>query len=173
VVLFLSNVVLQRCHGLKQGINKLSDRWSLLTPTLPPEEGKRRKRERDLQIEYNNFTNNTDTSNNMNNKRNKAKYRKPQNHRMFGVGRDLCGSSSPTPDSEFTRVGCQALVSRQQLPGSTRQSQTGLGSRQELDSGMHGSESGSESQVEQQAGSSSAGSRGQRGRDPPDPPALN
>ena len=35
------------CHGLKQGINKLSDRRSLLTPTLPPEE---RKREKDLQI---------------------------------------------------------------------------------------------------------------------------
>jgi len=40
-----------RCHHFEQGVNKLSDRLSLLTPTLPPEEGKRRKRERDLQIE--------------------------------------------------------------------------------------------------------------------------
>jgi len=43
------------CHGLKQGINKLSDRGSLLTPTLPPEEQKKRKRERNLQIEYKKF----------------------------------------------------------------------------------------------------------------------
>jgi len=61
------------------------------------------------------------------------------------------------------------LASHQQLPGSTRQSQTGLESRQELDSGMHGSGS----QVEQLAGSSSAGGHGQRKRDPRDPPALN
>jgi len=38
--------VLPYCHGLKQGINKLSDRCSLLTPTLPSEEEKRRKRQR-------------------------------------------------------------------------------------------------------------------------------
>jgi len=43
------------CHGLKQGVNKLSGRCSLLTPTLPPGEGKRRKRERDLQMEYKQF----------------------------------------------------------------------------------------------------------------------
>jgi len=43
------------CQGLKERVNKLSDRRFLLTPTLPPEEGKRRKRERDLQIEYNKF----------------------------------------------------------------------------------------------------------------------
>jgi len=43
---------------------------------------------------------------------------------------------------EFPGVGYQALMSRQQLPGSTRQSQTGLSSKQTLDSGMHGSESG-------------------------------
>jgi len=40
------------CHGLKQGVNKLSGRHCLLTPTLQPEEGKRRKKEGDLQIEY-------------------------------------------------------------------------------------------------------------------------
>ena len=42
----------EECHSLKKGGNKPSDRRSLLTPTLPPEEGKRRKRERDLLIEY-------------------------------------------------------------------------------------------------------------------------
>jgi len=44
-------------HGLKQGTGstKLSGRCSLLTPTLPPEEGKRRKRERDVQTEYKKF----------------------------------------------------------------------------------------------------------------------
>ena len=47
--------LINTCHRLKQGVNKLSDRCSLLTPTLPPEEGKRRKRERDLQIEYKKF----------------------------------------------------------------------------------------------------------------------
>jgi len=52
-------------------------------------------------------------------------------------------------DTEFPGAGCQALASHQQLPGSTRQSQTGLGSRQELDSGMYRSESGSGPQAEQ------------------------
>jgi len=65
------------CHGLKQGGNKLSGRCSLLTPTLPPEEAKRRKRERDLQIEYKNFTNNTNNTNITNSRRNNAKYTKP------------------------------------------------------------------------------------------------
>ena len=64
-------------------------------------------------------------------------------------------------------------MSRQELPGSTRQAQTGLSSRQELDSGMHGSESGSGSQVEQGAGSFSEGSHGRREQDPRDSPALN
>jgi len=62
------------CHELKHGVNKLSDRCSLLTPALPPEEGKRRKRERDLQIQYKIFTNNT--NNTINNKRNNVKYTK-------------------------------------------------------------------------------------------------
>jgi len=63
------------CHHLEQGSNKKSGRCSLLTPIFPPEEGKRRKRERNLQIECkNSFTNNT---NNINNKRNNAKYTKP------------------------------------------------------------------------------------------------
>jgi len=44
-----------------------------------------------------------------------------------------------------------ALVSRQQLQGSTRKSCTGLSSRQELNSGMHGSESESGSQAGQGA----------------------
>ena len=44
-----------QCHGLKEDINKPSDRRSLLNPTLPPEEGRRRKRERDLQTEYRKF----------------------------------------------------------------------------------------------------------------------
>ena len=52
--------------------------WQMpLASTLPPEEGKRSKRERDLQIEYqNSFTNNTNKTNNINNQRNKAKYPK-------------------------------------------------------------------------------------------------
>jgi len=99
-------VLVSLCHCLKQGGNKLSGRHSLLTPTLPPEEGKRRK----------SFTHNTNNTNHINNKRN---------------------------NTEFPRVGYWVMVSHQQLPGSTRQSQNGLGSRQERDSGMHGLESGS------------------------------
>jgi len=83
------------------------------------------------------FTNTTTTNNNINNKRNNTKIYKT--------------------DTEFPGVGCQALASRQQLPGSTRQSQCGLSSRQELESGVHGSESGSGSQAEQRAGSSTEG----------------
>jgi len=130
------------CHRLKQGVNKLSDRRSLLTPTLSPEEGKRRKEnERDLQIQYKtSFTNNTTNTNDINNKRNKAKYIEPI--------------------LSFPELGAGALASRQQLPGSTRQYSTGLNSGQELDSGMHGLESGSGSQVEQQAGFSSEGCHG-------------
>jgi len=69
-------------------------------------------------------------------------------------------------------LGAGAMASHQQLPGSTSKSQTGLSSRQEMDSGMHGSESGSGSQAEQAAGSSSEASHGQRERDPHDPLAL-
>ena len=65
------------------------------------------------------------------------------------------------------------LASHQQLPGSTRKSHTGLSSRWELDSGMHGSESGSGSQAGQGAGSSSEASHEQIERDPRDPPILN
>ena len=65
-------------------------------------------------------------------------------------------------------------VSRSQtLLGSTRKSRTGFGSRQELDSGMHGSEPGSGSQAGQRAGSSSEGTHGQREWDRRDGPALN
>jgi len=66
-----------------------------------------------------------------------------------------------------------ALASHQQLPDSTRKSQTGLGGRQELESGMHMLESGSGSQAGQGAGSSSEAGHGLRERDPRDPPALN
>jgi len=56
-----------------------SGRCSLLTQNPHHHrKGKRRKRERDLLIEYkNSFTNNTDNTNNTNNKRNKTKYTKP------------------------------------------------------------------------------------------------
>jgi len=60
------------CHHLEQGGNKLSSRCSLLTPTVPPEEGKRRKRERQDECK-NRFTNKT---NNISNERNNAKYTK-------------------------------------------------------------------------------------------------
>ena len=73
----------------------------------------------------------------------------------------------------FLELGAGALASHQQLPGSTRKSWTGLSSRQELDSGMHGSESRSGSQTEQGAGSSSEGGQEQRKGDLCDPPALN
>jgi len=64
-------------------------------------------------------------------------------------------------------MGAGMLESHQQLPGSTSKSRTGLSSRRELDSGMHGSESGSG------GGSSSEAGHGRRERDPCDPPALN
>ena len=67
----------------------------------------------------------------------------------------------------------QVLVSCQWLPGSTRKSQTDLSSRQELDSGIHRSESGSGLQAGQGVVSSSEAIHGQRERDPRDPPALN
>jgi len=116
-----------------------------------PTRGREKEEKRDTyELNIKSFTNNT---NNMNNKRNNAKYTKPT--------------------LSFPELGAGALVSHQQLPGSTRQSQTGLSSRWELDSGMHGSESGSGSQVEQRARSSSEGSHGRRERDPCDLPALN
>jgi len=59
----------------------------------------------------------------MNNKRNNAKYKKPI--------------------LSFLELGAGALSSQQQLPGSTGKSWTGLGSTQELKSGMHRSQSGS------------------------------
>jgi len=74
------------------------------------------------------FINNTNNTNNINNKRNNGKYEKPI--------------------LSFLELGAGALASHQQLPGSNRKSWTGFGSRQELDSGMHGSESGSGLQVE-------------------------
>jgi len=84
-----------------------------------------RKKERDLQIGIeNSFTNNTS---NTNNKRNNAKCTKPI--------------------LSFPELGAGALASCQQLPGSTRKSWTGLSTRWELDSRMHGSESGSGSQT--------------------------
>jgi len=92
-----------------------------------------------------NFTNNTNNTNNINSKRNNVKYTKLI--------------------LRFPELGAGALASHQQLPGSTRQSRSGLGSRQDLDSGMHGSESGSRSQVEQRAGSSSEAGHGQRERE--------
>jgi len=62
---------------------------------------------------------------------------------------------------------------RPDAAGSTGQSRTGLSSRREPDSAMHGSGSGSGSQAGQGAVSSSEGGHGQRERDPRDPPALS
>jgi len=110
------------CHRLKQDINILSDRHSLLTSTLPLREGEWRKRERETyKLNIKSFINST---NNIINKRNNVKYPKPA-------------------------LSFPALGARRWCPGSTRQSWTGLGSRWELDSGMHGSESGSGSQAGQ------------------------
>ena len=73
----------------------------------------------------------------------------------------------------FPELGAGALSSHQQLPGSTRQSQTGLSSRQELDLGMHGSTSGSGLQAEQRAEFSSEANHGRRREwHPHYPPAL-
>jgi len=96
------------------------------------------------------FSNNT---NNITNKRNNAKYTKLV--------------------LNFPELGAGALVSHQLLPGSTRQSWTGLSNRQELHSGMHASESGSGSQAGQGTGSSSEAGHGQREGDPSDASALN
>jgi len=84
----------------------------------------------------------TNNTDNINNKRNNVKYTKPI--------------------PSFPELGATSI----------RNSWTGLSSGQELDSGMHGSPSGSGSQVEQRAGSTSEGSHGRRERDPSDPPAL-
>jgi len=48
-------LVLNCCNSLKQSFNKMSDRRSLLILILPPKKEKRRKRVRDLQIEYKKF----------------------------------------------------------------------------------------------------------------------
>jgi len=69
------------------------------------------------------FTNNTNNTNKMNKKRNNVKHVKPI--------------------LSFPELGVGALASCQQLPGSTGKSRTGLRSRWELDSGMHGLEYGS------------------------------
>jgi len=42
--LSLASNKLSHCHHLKQGGNKQSGRWSLLTPALPPEEGKKEEK---------------------------------------------------------------------------------------------------------------------------------
>ena len=99
------------------------------------------------------FTHNANNTNNINNKRNNAKHTK------------LIRS--------FLELGAGALVSDQQLPGSTRKSRTHLSTRWELDSGMLGLESASGSQAGQRAGSSSEAGHGWREWDPRDPPALN
>jgi len=117
-------------------------------PTSGREKGEKGRENYKLNIKS--FTNNT---NNINNKRNKGKYTK------------LLLS--------FPELGAGALVSRQQLLGSPRQFRTGLSSGWELDSEMHGLESGSGSRAGQRAGSSSEAGCGLRERDPHDPPALN
>jgi len=86
------------------------------------------------------FKNNINNTNNVSNKRNNAKYTKPV--------------------LSFLKLGSRALVTHQQLPGSTRKSRTGQDSRQELDSEMHGSEYGSRSEAKKQARSSSEASHG-------------
>jgi len=69
-----------------------------------------------------------------------------------------------TQNRYWSSLRCQA---------GTRKSQAGLHSRQELDSGVHGSESGSGLQAGQGAGSSSAAGHGGREQDPCDLPVLN
>ena len=130
----------------RAAINQVADAINPCPPTRGREkEGKGRETYK-LNIK-------TSFTNNINNKRNKTKYTK------------LILS--------FPALGAGMLVSHQQLPGSTRKSRTGLFSKQEPDSGMHGSESGSELQTGQGAGSSSEGDHGRRQRDLRDPPALN
>ena len=64
------------CHRLEQGSNKQSGRCSLLTPDLPPAEGKKGENG-DLQIEYyTSFINNVNNINKINNKINKKKHHK-------------------------------------------------------------------------------------------------
>ena len=141
------------CHRLK---SRVSIEWQMLSINPhPPTRGREKEKEEKRQtykMNIKSFTNNTNITNNINNKRNKTKYT------------NLTLSSLV--------LGAGALASSQQLPGCTRKSRTGLSSRQEPDPGMRGSESGSVSQVEQWAGSSSEGGHGRRQRDPRDPPAL-
>jgi len=108
----------------------MSGTCSLLTPALPLEEGEKEEKGERLLIGYKtSFTNNTNITNNINNKRNKTKYTKP----ILSI----------------PELGARVLVSHQQLQGSPRKPRTGLSSRQGLDSGMHGLESGSGSQAGQ------------------------
>jgi len=117
-----------KSHHLEQGSYKWRDRCSLLMPALPLREGKKEEKERDLQIQYKNSFTTNNNINNIDNKRNKT------NIKQIVSFQELCA---------------RVLASHQQLPGSTRRSQTGLSSRWELDSGMHGSESESGSEAGQ------------------------
>jgi len=140
---------ISRCHGFKQGSNKP------VTDALPPTRGREKggKGRETYKLGIKSFTNNTNNTNNINNKSKLCKIYKT--------------------DTEFPGDGCRALASCQQLPGSTRPSWTGLGSRQGLDSGRHRLESGSGSHAGQGRGSSLEAGHGQRERNPRDPPALN
>jgi len=86
----------------------------------PPTRGreKEEKGERFTKINIKIFTNNANNTNNSNNERNNAKYAKPT--------------------LSFSELGARALASHQRLPARSGKSWTGLSSRQELDSGMHG-----------------------------------
>jgi len=77
--------------------------------------GKGGKGRKTYKFNINFFSNNTNNPNNITNKRNNVKYTKLI--------------------LNFPELGVRALASRQQLPGSTRNSRTGFSSRQELDSG--------------------------------------
>jgi len=78
------------------------------------EGGKGRKTDK---LNIKSFTNNTNNTSNIHNKRYNIKYEKLT--------------------LRFLDLGAGVLASCQRLPGSTRKSWTGLGSRQELHSGVH------------------------------------
>jgi len=148
----LFNIYINKCHRLKQSGNKIEWQTLCVKPLCSHQKkGKGGKGRKTYKLNIKSCTSNT--NNISNNKRNNAKYTKPM--------------------LSFLELGAGALASHQQLPGSTRKSWTGLSSRQELDSGMHGSGSGSGLQAEQRAGSSSEASHGRRERDSRDSPALN
>jgi len=96
---------------------------SINPPPSHQRKGKGGKGRETYKLNIKSFTNNTNNTNNTNSKSNKTKYTKPI--------------------LSFPELGAGVLASCQQLPGSTRKSQTSLGSRQELDSGMHRQESAS------------------------------